>query len=175
MDRRSVVVGLAALGGAAGLTLAGCGPVTRTPGARADREATDDGVAADRRLVTTALNAELTAVATFERTRRRHPALRDVTAQGLATHVEHVRLLRGTLEEPRSGPSEAVRVPGRPRVALQALTRLEAGLSARHVSAAMAASSGALARVVASMAVAAAQLEQLLGESTPSQAAGASR
>ena len=164
MDRRSVVVGLVAVGGSAGVTLSGCGPA---PGDRRAGQTTGEDTDADRRLVATALNAELAAVEALERTRRRHGSLRGLTDQALRTHRSHVALLRGTVDGTASGPAEPTRVPGRPSEALRALVRLEARLFEGHVSTAMAARSGALARVVASLAVAAAQLEQVLTRDAP--------
>ena len=83
-----------------------------------------------------------------------------------------MRLLRGTTGEAATRPSERTRVPGRPQQALTALTRLESQVSAGHVSTAMAAGSGALARVVASMAAASAQLEQALAQASPAPGGG---
>jgi hypothetical protein len=170
VDRRSVVVGLVAVGGSAGLTLTSCGTAAGDrragPGTGAGT-GTGEDTEADRRLVSTALNAELAAVDALERTRRRHGSLRGVTDQALLTHRSHVALLRGTVDGTASGPAQPTRVPGRPAEALRALARLEAQLSEDHVTTAMAARSGALARVVASLAVAAAQLEQVLTRDAP--------
>lgn len=168
MDRRTVVVALASLGGSAAL-LSGCGP--RTAGTDVDRDADANGgrdgdPTSDERLVTTALAGELLALETIELTRRRHPRLRGVTAQALATHQAHVRLLRGTTDQGAGRDPrplvDRVAVPRQPQQALAALVRSEARLSGDHVATAMAARSGALARVVASMAAASAQLEQAL-------------
>ncbi|QIK66943.1 hypothetical protein G7072_11845 [Nocardioides sp. HDW12B] len=158
MDRRTVVVGLASLGGSAALLLTGCGPRARASGSAA----TGAKAGGDTALVATALNAELAAVDVLERTRRRHPRLRGATESALATHRAHVRLLQGTTDKAPTRPSERRPVPGRPPQALAALVQLEAQVSSGHVSTALAARSGALARVVASMAAASAQLEQTL-------------
>ncbi len=158
MDRRTVVVGLASLGGSAALLLSGCGPRARA----SDDAVTGTRADGDTALVATALDAELAAVDLLERTRRRHPRLRGVTASALATHRTHVQLLRGTTGKAPTRPSGRRPVPGRPPQALAALVQLEARVSSGHVATAMAARSGALARVVASMAAASAQLEQTL-------------
>lgn len=164
MDRRSVVVGLAAVGGSAGLALGGCG--SGRDGATTGAGPTDEE--ADRRLVATALGAELTLVDALERTRRRHPLLRGVTAEALRIHRNHVRLLRGAVDAAASAPPGPTRVPGRPVAAVRALVRLERETADAHVSTAMAARSGSLARVVATLSVAAAQLEQVLaGDAAP--------
>ena len=163
MDRRTVVVGLASLGGSAALLLSGCGPRGRVSGGTVAGER----AGGDTALVATALNAELAAVDVLERTRRRHPRLRGATDSALATHREHVRLLRGTTDQAPTRPSERRPVPGRPPQALAALVQLEAQVSSGHVSTALAARSGALARVVASMAAASAQLEQILVQASP--------
>ena len=158
MDRRSVVVGLVAAGGSAVLVLSGCG--TREDERPGPSDGTDTDP--DRRLVATALNAELALVDALERTRRRHPGLRDATIEALRIHRDHVGLLRGTADDDTAGPAEPTRVPGAPAQALRSLVRLEGEVSAGHVSTAMGARSGSLARVVASMSVAAAQLQQEL-------------
>jgi hypothetical protein len=164
VNRRSVVVGLVAVGGSAGLGLAGCG--TRGGSLTSSDEAGTDGAGPDDdlRLVATALNAELAAVDALTRTRRRHASLRDVTDEALRIHRTHVRLLRGAGDGGPGGPAEPTRVPGGPTQALRALVRMEGAVSSGHVSTAMAASSGSLARVVAAMSVASAQLEQLLSQ-----------
>ena len=92
-----------------------------------------------------------------------------MTAQALATHQAHVRLLRGTTDQTAGGDPrprvERIVVPRQPQQALRSAARSEAQLSADHVATAMAARSGALARVLASMAAASAQLEQVLAQS----------
>lgn len=172
MDRRTVVVALASLGGSAAL-LSGCGARAAVSGSGAGSGAGSGGrTDGDTGLVATALNAELAAVDVLERTRRRHPRLRGVTDSALATHREHVRLLRGTTDEAPTRPSERRPVAARPPQALAALVQLEAQVSSGHVSTAMAARSGALARVLASMAAASAQLEQVLAQASPGAGGG---
>ena len=63
VERRTVVVGLAAVGGTAALGLAGCGPRARdgSPGGNPGSDAT----ARDRRLVASALSTELEALASI--------------------------------------------------------------------------------------------------------------
>lgn len=176
VDRRTVVVGLASLGGSAAILLSGCGP--RAAARDADGGATDNGandLKGDERLLAVALQAEQFAIVEIERTLRRHPQLRAATRSALVTHQAHVRLLRGT--GPRSTNRtrpfiELPAVPRRPEPALAVLVQSEARLSADHVTTAMAARSGALARVVASMAAASAQLEQVLAQASPGAGAG---
>ncbi len=172
VDRRTVVVTLASLGGSAALLLSGCGPRAAGRDLDGDDDASagpDDDLTSDERLVATALAGELVALETIERTRTRHPRLRAVTTQALATHQAHVRLLRGTTEQRAGGDPrpqvERTVVPRQPQQALTSAARSEAQLSADHAATAMAARSGALARVLASMAAASAQLEQVLARS----------
>ncbi len=179
VDRRTVVVALASLGGSAALLLSGCGlraVGTAVPGGADASGGRDDDLTSDERLVTVALVGELVALETIELVRKRHPRLRSVTDQALATHQAHVRLLRGTTgqgtgDDPRP-MEEPVAVPRQPQQALTYAARGEARLSAEHVTTAVAARSGALARVVASMAAASAQLEQLLAQASPDAGAG---
>lgn len=178
VDRRTVVVGLASLGGSAALLLSGCGPRAAGTDVPGDAEANGNGkndLEGDERLLAAALQGELFAIAEIERTVRRHPQLRAATTPVLVTHQTHARLLRGT--SPRSTDRdrpfiELPAVPRRPQQALAALVLFEKRLSADHVATAMAARSGALARVVASMAAAAAQLEQVLAQASPGSGSG---
>ena len=90
--------------------------------------------------------------------RRRHRGLRRALAPTAAVHQAHVALLSRAVdgaEEPTgSGPG---RVPADPAEAVAQLLRLERSLADQHVATAMRSRSGVLARVVASMAAAAAQ------------------
>jgi hypothetical protein len=176
VDRRTVVVGLASLGGSAAILLSGCGP--RAAGSDVDSDAGGERTRADEdeRLVDAALRAEFDLYSEVERTRRRHRSLRVVTEEALAAHRAHVVLLSGTISS--DGPP-GVRgrrtgrpIAGRPAEALAALSRLEGQVAAEHVRLAMAARSGALARVLASMAAASAQLELVLAQASPGAGAG---
>jgi hypothetical protein len=101
-------------------------------------------------------------------TLRRHPGLGGALAGARTGHRAHVALLtRAAPEDQPSGtPSVSLSVlatprrltvPDRPGAALAALARAESRLSAVHTRSALAAESGPFARVLASMAAAAAQ------------------
>lgn len=177
VDRRTVVVGLASLGGSAAILLSGCGPRSAAgDGDAAGSGRRDDDPTADERLVALALGNASFTLETVELTRKRHPRLRGVTGPALAAHQAHVRLLRGTSDvAPGRGGFPMIQraaVPRQPQQALAVLAREEARLSRQLADLALDARSGALARVLASMAAASAQLEQVLAQASRGAGAG---
>lgn len=157
-----------ALGVSAGaVLLAGCRdvPVEQTrPGALAT--ATGTGPATPREdpdadLLRTALALEATQVARLERVQElplRPPSARLVAA-ALRVHRAHVQLLRGDDAAP------VVPDPAAPAVRLLArLPATELVIAEQHASAATTAASGPFARVLASLAAAARQQAQVLGD-----------
>ncbi len=161
LRRRTALGGLLALGALAG----GCtretggeaaasGPASPSPGA----------VDPDVALAAAALAAEQQMLATLRATAHRHRGLRTVLAGTRDVHRAHVRLLDDAVPTgtPTTTPGQVPEPPaGRDR-ALAALARAEDRLAenARHW--AFDARSGAFARVLASMAAAAAQQSTVL-------------
>jgi hypothetical protein len=166
---RRAAVGVVA--GAAAVSLAGCtdsgthrssGHVEQSP----DAEPDPDVVLAGR-----ALARERVMLQQVTATLHAHPGLAGALADTRATHRAHVQLLTRAVPgsspspspppspspSPTEGPAPAHAVPHRPGAALAALAGEEARLArfARH--SALAARSGAFARVLASAAAAAAQ------------------
>lgn len=161
-SRREALAGLgAAAFGLTVLTVAGCGDLTESD-QHVEQSTRPDS---DRRLVLAALAAEQAALAALSRTRKKHRSLRKRTVTAMHVHQEHVTLLEKAVDQAagqRRGSGQGTRVPGRPEPALEALVLLEANTSAQHIATALAAHSGAFARVMASMSAAAAQLEESL-------------
>ncbi len=177
VSRRTAVGGAAALGA---LAVTGCTPrgidarpgptpaVTRSPD-------TDPDVT----LAATVLADEQAMLDRVLATVRRHPRLGTTLAAARTAHTAHVDLL--TAAVPRDGvplgdarrrhrrrhrrrlPGRT-RVPGRAAAALAALAREEDRLSLLGRRSAFAAESGAFARVLASMAAAAAQQARALAD-----------
>lgn len=172
----------ATLGGATALTAAlvsGCTASRdrRTTAAAEPTRAADDP---DVALAATVLDDEQRMLDRVLATVRRHPGLDGAVAGARAVHRRHVTLLADAVPDSVASPSapagaspsvspsvpatgaRAVSVPDRPGPALAALAGAEERLSLVGRRSAFAAESGAFARVLASMAAAAAQQAVLL-------------
>lgn len=181
LSRRVVLSGLAA---AAAMPLVGC-----TTGA-SDREdgpgPVEPEVDPDVVIATESLTAQQATIALVLATQQRHPGLAARLAPLLTAHQAHADLLAeavpdGTVppQEPASGdattdpavssagpsPSPEPTVPGTPQRALRALAGAERELVTLTKQHAFKARSGAFARVLGSVAAAAAQHAAVLGES----------
>lgn len=153
-----VTLGRRALGGlvaaAAALTLTGCtedgtsGPVLPV----------DPVADPDVALAAEAWSAEMALLRRVRATRRRHPRLRPRLDGAGRAHTAHTDVLAQavpTEELPETTPVPAP--PGQPAAALRALARAEDTLARAQAQRAVRARSGALARVLAGTAAAAAQ------------------
>lgn len=135
--------------------------VDRRPAARqGPSRAADPDVA----LAATVLADERAMLDRVVATVRAHPRLADVLAGARATHRSHVELLTKAVPDDEASPTATpsakpppARVPGRAGPALSALARAEDRLGLVGRRSASVAESGAFARVLASMAAAAAQ------------------
>ena len=180
LTRRTAVGSAAAIGAA---VVTGCTPsgVDRRPRPTPARSAAADP---DVALAAAALAVEQRMLDLVTATQKRHPALATVLSGALAAHRAHVDLLSDAVPDrpsasasPSTSPSPSgsvspsvspsvapppQRVPARPAAALSALSRAEdrVGLAGRRH--AFAAQSGAFARVLASIAAAAAQQSVVL-------------
>ncbi len=165
----------AALGGATALTAAlvsGCTASRDRPATAAPDGADDPDVP----LAATVLDEEQRMLDRVLATVRRHPRLDGALAGARAVHRRHVALLADAVPDSAASPSvpadaspsgpatdpPVVSVPERPGPALAALARAEERLSLVGRRSAFTAESGAFARVLASMAAAAAQQSVLL-------------
>ena len=181
MSRRTAVGGAAALGVVA---VTGCTPrgIDARPGPTPAVKRSPD-TDPDVALAATVLADEQSMLDRVLATVRRHPRLATTLAGARTAHTAHVDLLTAAVPQDGSSPSAtpsvapapapraaATRVPARAAAALAALAREEDGLSLLGRRSAFAAESGAFARVLASMAAAAAQQAQVLAD-----AAGAAR
>jgi hypothetical protein len=174
VSRRSVLLGTVALGTAA------CTPYSlgedqrragRTPTPSPEPEPrTDPDVA----LAATVLAAEQDLLDRVERTLAAHPRLRRLLGPTRDGHAAHVDLLAEAAPKspaPSASPSgsaeplegSAAHVPRDAGRAVRALARAEDELGAANRTGAFSAESGAFARVLASMAAAAAQQSVVLG------------
>lgn len=181
LSRRTAVAGLAGLTGTLAGTLAGCtasslepGPAptpptpTVSPGSRptgtpAGRPTRDQDV----RLAAQVLAGEQAMLDLVLAALRRHPRLAAPLAAATQAHREHVDLLVGAVPSDARAPRRADRpppVPARPGAALSGLARAEDRLARLRAHDALAARSGPFARVLASMAAAAAQQGTLLAD-----------
>jgi len=149
---------------AAGLSAACTGPAPEESGGEPAGARQDPDVA----LVSAALASERHLLDRVVATVRRHPDLSTTLAGARTTHRAHVRLLRAGVpaSTPTPSPSasrspsttaSAAPVPGTAPSALLALAAAEEHLGRSVGQDALAARSGAFARVLASMAAAAAQ------------------
>ena len=120
----------------------------------------------DDDLVRAALDDELALLALLRATRRRHRRLREPVDVAIDVHQRHADLLSeahsATGSPGASSPLPDAEVPRRPDLARAALVRAEETLVRSHSEQAVAAASGPLARVLASMAAGAAQQQRLL-------------
>jgi hypothetical protein len=149
-SRRTVLTG-GTVAGAAFLAVAGCG-VTQdgTSGAVAD-DPTAPAVDADSDLVQTVGGQLAATLALARATASSVPQLRPLARRLAALHRAHL----GELSQPDDGKDG--KVPGSAETARARLLRSEEKLQQHLVRAALAAESGALAQVFASMAAAVAQ------------------
>lgn len=135
----------------------------------------------DVALAAAVVAAEQDMLDRLDATAARHPGLARLVADARATHAAHVDLLAdaapdepspsasptaSTGSSPTAAPASRPRVPRDAAQALRALARHEDELSLADKRSAFAAESGAFARVLASMAAAAAQQAAVL-RSTP--------
>jgi hypothetical protein len=160
VSRRAVAtVGLTA----AATLAAGC--TTQTD---EDRPAPEDVVRdPDRDLLDRTLRDEQALVDRMLRARRRHGVLRVPLVEALSVHRAHVTLLRRASDAADGGATPGAtrwKVPATPAATLAELRSGERALHDRHVATAMAAASGTFARLVASLAAAAAQQERALSQ-----------
>lgn len=167
-------------------------PARPTP-SRAETPKVDPDVA----LATTVVAAERDLLERIEATVRRHPGLERILARTRAVHETHVALLEDAVPPTTEGPSEAAgsgpvdpttadpaanqpagpgdeatparsrSVPREPARALRAVADAEDALELATKQAAFAAESGSFARVLASMAAAAAQQSAVLRGALP--------
>jgi hypothetical protein len=164
VSRRTALGGTVLAAVLAGGLAAGCtapgrrGSGTRPQGSPADPDVT---------LLSAALDSERRLLDRVSATVRRHPGLSATLAGARAAHRAHVDLLRAGApsSSPTASPSASASasgstappVPGTPAAALLALAGAEDDQSGSVRKDALAARSGAFARVLASMAAAAAQ------------------
>ena len=157
VSRRTALAGTAALSAAlaAGCTADGADP---TPPRAAPRRAPEGP---DVALAARVLGDERAMLERVQATVRRHPGLAAAVAGARSAHRAHVALLAEAVPSgttPSGTPTpRGPQVPSRPAPALSALARAEERLAAAGRDGAVASQSGAFARVLASMAAAAAQ------------------
>lgn len=144
LTRRAALAGLAA-GGLVGLGACRWGPPEEIDGASEQEED------ADAALVRTAAADVLEVRDLADRTSRRHVGLSPALTPLVALHDAHLGVL-GDAEQPAAPP-----VPGRSGPALTAVRKAEQRLQARLAEHAASATSGPLARALASMSAAVAQ------------------
>jgi hypothetical protein len=129
---------------------------TRTPAPRHS-----PGTDPDVKIAATVLERERALLERVAATARKHPRLAPELASARAAHRAHVALLTKAVPNDtpvrKPAPGSAHRVPGRPGPALSALAAAETRLSGIGARSSLAARSGPFARVLASMAAAAAQ------------------
>lgn len=162
LTRRAGLLGLAALAGTTACTGPGTdrgGPASRGPSTRAPAVPAVDP---DVRLAATVLAQEQEMVARVDATVAAYPRLERSLAATRAVHTAHVALLTDAAPSPAPSPTapggnRPFRVAATRRSAVLALARRERDLGVAAKQSAFAAESGAFARVLASMAAAAAQ------------------
>lgn len=153
---RRRVLGAVTLGAVGGWVVAGCSgaPEPLRPSAGAP----DPDLAITRQVGST-LVAQVDLIT---RTVERHPGLAGRLEPARAAHLEHLATLVDATPGDAPTATAPVVVPARRRLALRAVADAEAGTSETLARLAFRARSGALARLVASMAASAAQHEQAL-------------
>lgn len=175
LSRRATLAALAAAGAALAGGCTSEGPRRRTQRSQ-PTEPTEPQVDPDVAVAAAALAEERTVLALVEATLERHAALATVLAPLVTAHEAHVALLADAVPadvsiapsvtpgvpsgSPSGTPDEtetALQVPRRAAVASAAVARAERDLSISHKQHAFSAQSGAFARVLGSMAGAAAQ------------------
>lgn len=162
----------AALLGAVGTATTACSPYDlqtqqRRPVRPSPTKARVAAVDPDVELATSVVAAARTLLHQIDATMRRHPRLERVLTKTREVHEAHVSLFEEAVptdtgsaaDGPSSdaGATDPGPVPGDPARALQVVATAEDGLALTAKQAAFAAQSGAFARVLASMAAAAAQ------------------
>ncbi len=175
LRRRTALGGLVALGTVA----AGCtGGTDDGPAAPATRPAREPRP--DVALAATVLAAEQDVLDLVQATMRRHHRLRGLLGNTRDVHREHVRLLTEAVPSEPASPASAspsppspaspsasgVHVPADRAKALAAVARAEDELGLEGKRSAFRAESGAFARILASMAAAAAQQAALVRRDT---------
>jgi hypothetical protein len=165
LPRRTALVGVAA---AAAAVTGGCtsGGGDRKDGAAASpRASVSPSVSRppanpDVVLAARVLTAEQQMLARVTATVRRHRRLAPVLAGARSAHAAHVRLLARAVPPHASAsatPASRPSVPVGRVAALRSVARAESALGTRHGREAVAAQSGAFARILASLAAASAQ------------------
>lgn len=167
VSRRATLVGLAGVTGVTAWVASGCTsgrPEPESVSPSPSATPVDSGppaVEPDVRLAATVLALEQSMLDQVLATGRRHPRLQGRLRGAWTAHQEHVRLLASAVPA-GSGPTRTARrtppVPRSPTAALAALARAEDRLAGSDRGSALAADSGAFARVLGSMAAAASQL-----------------
>jgi hypothetical protein len=164
VSRRTALVGVCGLGArVAGCTSGSPGAAAPSPSASGSTGATgvtpSPAVEPDVLLAATVLDVERAMLERVLATQRRHPRLAGSLAGARAAHRAHVDLLATAVPTDVARPARrrTRSVPASPGAALAALARAEEELAGKDRSSAMAARSGAFARVLASMAAAAEQ------------------
>lgn len=168
LSRRLVVAAAAAAGTAA------CTPYTvQQPTLPAPRRR-PRGIDPDVALAASVLVDEREIIDLIDATLEEHPRLREPLEEAREVHLAHVALLNDAVPDgvtasvsPTPSPAGSASPDGVPRSrrrALTALAQAEEELSLLDKRSAFAAQSGSFARVLASMAAAAAQQAALIGE-----------
>lgn len=184
-SRRALLAGLA-LG--AGAVATGCtigdgqsGATSREPGGRPSGSGEPASVDPDVTLAAEALSGQRAVLEALEATLAQHRALRGTVTGAFAVHQAHVRLLAKAAPEPEAGPtarpgaSDRYRVPKGIEAAARRLVAVEQKLSTTAEQQSSRAESGAFARLLASMAAAAAQQAVLFEVRSASLDAGAAQ
>lgn len=159
----------AALASLVGATAAACTPQRGVD--RRDRETeperTEPAVDPDVAVAMAALAAQTAFIDLARRTRDRHPSLTGLLTPVLAAHEAHAALLADASPEQAASPAgpeaRRARVPRQPARAVRRLVVAEEQLTTATKQHAFKARSGAFARVLGSMAAAAAQNAAVLG------------
>lgn len=169
MSRRAA---LAVLAAAAAGAVAGCTPAREQH--RVRRRHVEAKVDPDVAVAADALAGQKAVLELIAATQERHKGLAQVLTQPLTTQQAHVAVLAravpddvspspSTSPSPSpSGPDRRTRVPGDPARALQKVVRAEQDLRTSTKRLAFNAESGAFARILGSMAAAAAQQAAVL-------------
>jgi hypothetical protein len=178
-----------ALAGAVALVTAGC-TAGHEQAPRGTAQRRRSGLDPDVALAARVLTDEQALLDRVQATRHRHPQLAQLLAPVAASHGRHVTLLTaavpkdarpsaaaspGAQSSPSASPAPAtprpaVRVPRHVHDALAVLARHEDRLGLVDKRSAFAARSGSFARIVASMAAAAAQSAAHIRSSSPARA-----
>ena len=185
MRRRTALLAVAGL---AGLALVGCTPEEPRRGEDAPRPAEPE-VDPDVAVAAEALANQEQILALLVATRTRHPRLDDLLAPAVAAHESHAALLAeavpdGISEAPSTSPSTVgspsptspggrrTSVPRNRTRALRQVVAAERDLALATKRHAFRAQSGAFARLLGSMAAAAAQQETVLAMAPASRGGG---